>query len=111
MEWIHYHVSSSGTSPVDLTKFVRGRYERAPKRLKLPVSSTVILRINLCVVKSCRMKISKNMEVRLPLKLRESSGSKENLMKVSMLRSLSRNFLLRGWKVIDGDIAYWKAGA
>jgi len=57
------------------------------------------------------MKISKNMEVKLLLKLRESSGSKANHTKVSMLSSLSRNVLLRSWKVIDGDIAYWKAGA
>ena len=57
------------------------------------------------------MKISKNMEVKLLLKLRESSGSKANHMKVSMLSGLSGNFLLRSSKVIDGDIAYWKAGA
>ena len=77
-------ISSFVTSPADLTKFARGRYERAPRRLKLLVLSTVTLRINLCAAKSCRMKILRNMEVKLPLKLPGSSGNKANHMKVGM---------------------------
>ena len=55
--------------------------------------------------------ISKKMGVKLPSRLLESFGSKVNLMKVRVLWPvIMTTYLFTLFLVVDGDIAYWKAG-
>ena len=105
---------------------VHGQSEREQKPHKLRVSSSMpyfspfILalhnlvaltsKINSFAVKSWVMRISKNMGVKLRSRLLGSFDNKANLMKVRISREVIMLTCIHYFSVVDGDIAYWKAG-